>query len=394
MKKKTVILGVTGSIAAYKMANVASMLVKKGFDVHVILTENGAEFITAVTFETITGNKCLTDTFDRNFQFDVTHISLAKEADLFLVAPASANIIGKLVHGIADDMLSTTALACQCKKMFAPAMNTAMYLNPIVEKNMETLVSFGYEKILPASGRLACGDVGLGKLPEEASIVQAMLPYLQEKQDLCGKKIVITAGATQESLDPVRYITNHSTGKMGYALAEAAQQRGAEVVLISGKTNLSPVTSCTFISVTSAQDMSEAVKNVENWDVLIKAAAVADYRPVMINPEKMKKTGDSLVLELERTEDILQYMGEHKTKHQFICGFSMETENMLENSRQKLEKKKIDMIIANNLKQSGAGFGVDTNIVTIITKNEEKELELMSKHQVAQEILNEIRQKI
>ncbi len=333
------------------------------------------------------------DTFDRNFQFDVTHISLAKKADLLLVAPASANIIGKLAHGIADDMLTTTALACQCKKIFAPAMNTNMYQNQIVQKNMSILEDFGYEKLQPTSGRLACGDIGLGKLPPEEVLVESIMSHLQEKQDFRGKKILITAGATQEIIDPVRYITNHSTGKMGYALADVAVKSGAEVVLISGKTNLSPVIGSEFISVTTAEEMFQAVKSVKNWDILIKSAAVADYRPIKISKEKMKKTGESLTLELERTQDILKYMGENKKSHQFICGFSMETENMSENSRMKLEKKKIDMIVANNLKQKGAGFGGDTNIVTIITKDQEKQLDLMSKHQVAQEILREIAKK-
>lgn len=394
MKKKTVILGVTGSIAAYKMANVASMLTKLGVDVHVILTKNATEFITAVTFETITGNKCLIDTFDRDFEYDVTHISLAKKADVLLIAPASANILGKLAHGIADDMLSTTALACKCTKIFAPAMNTNMYLNPIVQKNMSDLESFGFTKIEPSAGRLACGDVGLGKLASEETLVECIMSHFHDKYDFKGKKIIITAGATQESLDPVRYITNHSTGKMGYAIAKAAVNQGAEVLLISGKTNLPPVEGAETIPVTSAEDMFQAVKSVKNWDILIKSAAVADYRPKNIKQEKMKKVGDAMILELERTQDILKYMGEHKQKHQFICGFSMETENMLENSRIKLDKKKIDMIIANNLKEQGAGFAGDTNIVTIITKDSEIQLKLMQKYQVAQEILKEIHQKM
>lgn len=390
MEKKTVILGITGSIAAYKMATVASSLVKLGIDVHVILTKNAAEFITPMTFETITSHKCLTDTFDRNFQFDVTHISLAKQADLLLIAPATANIIGKLVYGIADDMLSTTALACTCKKMFAPAMNTNMYQNPVVQENMEKLMEQGYEKIAPASGRLACGDVGEGKLASEDVLVENILEQLQEKQDFVGKKILITAGATQEALDPVRYLSNHSTGKMGYALAKAAQARGAEVVLISGKTALPPVSQVEMVPVVSAEDMFQAVKAVTDWDIVIKAAAVADYRPIAVSTEKIKKTEDHLSISLEKTQDILKYLGEHRKEGQFICGFSMETEHMIENSRAKLVKKNIDMIVANNLKEEGAGFAVDTNIVTLITKDTQTQLGLLTKKQVAEKILDEI----
>lgn len=388
--KKTIILGVTGSIAAYKMANVASMLVKKGFDVHVLLSKNGAEFITATTFETITNNKCIIDTFDREFQFDVTHISLAKKADLLLVAPASANIIGKLVNGIADDMLSTTALACTCPKLFAPAMNTAMYQNQIVQKNISRLGEFGWTCIKPSSGRLACGDTGEGKLPPEELLVEHIESTLNSTSDLKGKKILITAGATQEKLDPVRYITNHSTGKMGYALAEACVKRGGEVVLVAGKTTLQPISQATFLPVTSAQEMFEAVTSVEDWDIVIKAAAVADYRPIQVSDEKIKKNDSVMEIKLEKTQDILQYLGEHRKEGQFICGFSMETENMIENSKKKLKRKNIDMIVANNLKQSGAGFGGDTNIVTIITKDKEISLELLSKRQVADKILDEI----
>lgn len=388
--KKTIILGVTGSIAAYKMANVASMLVKKGFDVHVLLSKNGAEFITATTFETITNNKCITETFDRDFQFDVTHISLAKKADLLLVAPASANIIGKLVHGIADDMLSTTALACTCPKLFAPAMNTAMYQNQIVQKNIAELEEFGWTCIKPSSGRLACGDTGEGKLPPEEVLVEHIESTLCGTADLKGKKILITAGATQEKLDPVRYITNHSTGKMGYALAEACVKRGGEVILVSGKTTLQPIAQATFLPVTSAQEMFEAVTSVEDWDIVIKAAAVADYRPIQVSDEKIKKNDSVMEIKLEKTLDILQYLGEHRKQGQFICGFSMETENMIENSKKKLKRKNIDMIVANNLKQSGAGFGGDTNIVTIITNDKEISLELLSKRQVADKILDEI----
>ncbi|MFI3254089.1 MAG: bifunctional phosphopantothenoylcysteine decarboxylase/phosphopantothenate--cysteine ligase CoaBC [Eubacteriales bacterium] len=390
MKKKTVLLGVTGSIAAYKMANVASSLVKMGIDVHVILTKNGAEFITPTTFETITSNKCLVDTFDRDFQFDVTHISLAKRADILLIAPATANIIGKLAHGIADDMLSTTAMACTCKKIFAPAMNTNMYQNNVVQKNMALLEEYGYDKISPASGRLACGDVGEGKLPSEEVILSYLVDHLQEKQDLFGKKVLVTAGATQEKLDPVRYLTNHSTGKMGYALAKVAKKRGAEVVLLSGKTNLPAPEGVEFVSVVSAEEMFQAVKAVEDWDIVIKAAAVADYRPVSIATEKMKKTGDNLTLSLERTTDILAYLGAHRKEGQIICGFAMETENLMANSREKLLKKNVDMIVANNLKEQGAGFGVDSNLVTILSPTEEKTLPLLSKEEVAEEIFNEI----
>lgn len=390
MEKKTVLLGVTGSIAAYKMANVASLLVKQGIDVHVLLTQNGAEFITPTTFETITGNKCMIDTFDRNFQFDVTHISLAKKADALLIAPASANIIGKLAHGIADDMLTTTTMACTCRKMFAPAMNTQMYQNVVVQENMYKLSQHGWTWIQPTSGRLACGDVGEGKLPSEEVLVQKLLEKLNRQEDFSGKKILITAGATQEKLDPVRYITNHSTGKMGYALAQASVQRGATVVLVSGQTNLPPVVGANMISVVSAEDMFQVVTNETQWDIVIKAAAVADYRPVMVSDEKIKKSEDSLEIKLEKTKDILKYLGEHRKDGQYICGFSMETEHMIENSRKKLEKKNIDMIVANNLKETGAGFGVNTNVVTIITKNQEKPLELLTKEEVAHKILDEI----
>lgn len=404
--KKTVLIGVTGSIAAYKMANVCSMLVKQQLDVHVILTKNGAEFITPTTFETITGNKCLVDTFDRNFTFDVTHISLAKRADVLLIAPASANIMAKLAYGIADDMLTTTVLACRCPKLLAPAMNSRMYENPVVRDNWTKLQGYGYQEISPATGRLACGDQGVGKLAGEEEILAAVLEALAAQetqsqstpedsplpQDFAGKKVLVTAGATQESLDPVRYLTNHSTGKMGYALAQAARDRGAQVVLISGKTQLPPPEGLEFISVTSAEEMFQGVKAVKDWDILLKAAAVADYRPAQVSVEKMKKKEGELFLALERTPDILAYMGQHRRPGQYICGFSMETENMIPNSREKLRRKSLDMIVANNLKEPGAGFAGDSNIVTLITKDQEIPLELLSKYQVAQRILDHILQ--
>lgn len=414
MEQKTILLGVTGSIAAYKMANVASLLVKQGHEVHVILTKNASEFITPTTFETITQQKCILDTFDRDFQFDVTHISLAKKADVVCIAPASANIIGKIAHGIADDMLSTTIMACTCPMMFAPAMNTQMYHNPMVRDNMEKLVKYNWHKLEPDSGRLACGDLGEGKLPKEEVIVEHILKHLEENtsipqenfqktpslsektidsattQDFVGKKILITAGATMEQIDPVRYITNHSTGKMGYALAEEAVSRGAEVVLISGKTNFPPVIGAKFVSVGSAEEMFQAVKHENSWDIVIKAAAVADYRPISISTEKIKKSNDSMTIQLEKTEDILKYLGKHRKQGQYLCGFSMETQDMLQNSRKKLEKKNVDMIIANNLKETGAGFAGDTNIVTIITKDKEIPLAILSKKDVAKEILTQI----
>lgn len=386
---KNVVLGVTGSIAAYKIANLASALVKLHADVTVIMTKNATNFINPITFETLTGNKCLVDTFDRNFQYSVEHVSLAKKTDLFLVAPASANVIGKLAHGIADDMLTTTILACKCPKLVSPAMNTNMYENPIVQDNLKKLEHYGFEVIDPASGYLACGDTGAGKMPEPETLLSYILRELACEKDLAGKKVLVTAGPTQEKIDPVRYITNHSTGKMGYAIAEDCMRRGAEVTLVTGSVALTPPPFVHVIPVVSAADMAQAVKgSADQQDIIIKAAAVADYRPIDPADEKVKKKDGEASLSLERTEDILSYLGEHKREGQFICGFSMETEHMLENSRAKLLKKHADMIVANNLKTAGAGFGTDTNVVTIITAGDCRELELMSKADVAHEIVN------
>ena len=391
LKGKTVVLGVTGSIAAYKMANVASMLVKLHADVHVIMTENACQFITPVTFETLTGNKCMVDTFDRNFQFHVAHISIAKKADVLLVAPASANVIGKLANGIADDMLTTTAMACTCQKIVAPAMNTNMYHNPILQDNLKKLEGYGFTVIAPEKGLLACRDIGDGKMPSEDVLVGHILREIAHEKDLAGMKVIVTAGPTQESVDPVRYITNHSTGKMGYELAKAAMLRGAEVTLVSGVTNLEPPMFVDYVQVKSAGDMFEAMKSrfLDN-DIIIKAAAVADYKPKSYSDEKTKKKDGEMSIELDRTQDILKYLGEHPREGQFYCGFSMETQNMLENSRVKLDKKNIDMVVANNLKIAGSGFGTDTNVVTMISKEEEIQLELLSKAEVAHKILDEI----
>lgn len=391
LKGKNIILGVTGSIAAYKTAGLASMLVKQGCNVHVIMTENATNFINPITFESLTGNKCLVDTFDRNFQFQVEHVSIAKLADVVMIAPASANVIAKLAHGMADDMLSTTVLACKCKKIIAPAMNTNMYENPIVQDNIRICQSYGMEVITPAVGYLACGDVGAGKMPEPETLFEYIEKEAAYEKDLEGKRILVTAGPTREALDPVRYITNFSTGKMGYAIAKAAALRGASVTLVTGKTEIKKPSFVKVIEVESAADMFEAVtKEARDQDAVIKAAAVADYRPKEVNTEKTKKKDGDLTLSLERTEDILKWLGEHKTKGQFLCGFSMETENMLENSREKLNRKKIDMIVANNLKVEGAGFGTDTNVVTIITKDREIALQKMTKEEVAHRLLSEI----
>ena len=391
LKGKNIILGVTGSIAAYKTAGLASMLVKQGCNVHVIMTENATNFINPITFESLTGNKCLVDTFDRNFQFQVEHVSIAKLADVVMIAPASANVIAKLAHGMADDMLSTTVLACKCKKIIAPAMNTNMYENPIVQDNIRICQSYGMEVITPAVGYLACGDVGAGKMPEPETLFEYIEKETACEKDLEGKRILVTAGPTREALDPVRYITNFSTGKMGYAIAKAAALRGASVTLVTGKTEIKKPSFVKVIEVESAADMFEAVtKEARDQDAVIKAAAVADYRPKEVNTEKTKKKDGDLTLSLERTEDILKWLGEHKTKGQFLCGFSMETENMLENSREKLNRKKIDMIVANNLKVEGAGFGTDTNVVTIITKDREIALQKMTKEEVAHRLLSEI----
>ena len=391
LKNKTVLLGVTGSIAAYKIANLASALKKLHADVHVLMTKNATNFINPITFESLTGNKCLVDTFDRNFQFQVEHVSIAKKADVVMIAPASANVIGKMAHGIADDMLTTTVMACKCPVYISPAMNTNMYENPIVQDNMKVLEKYGYHIITPASGYLACGDTGAGKMPEPETLLQYIVQEIAFEKDLAGKKILITAGPTQEKIDPVRYITNHSSGKMGYALAKRAAMRGAEVTLVSGQVSIAPPPFVNFVSITSAKDMFDAVTAVsEEQDIIIKAAAVADYRPANVSDEKMKKKDGDLSIELERTDDILKYLGEHKKEGQFLCGFSMETQNMIENSRAKLEKKNLDMICANNLKVEGAGFKTDTNILTLITKNEEVSLDMMSKEDAAGVILDKI----
>lgn len=390
LKGKTVLLAVTGSIAAYKIANLASMLKKLECDVHVLMTQNATNFINPITFETLTGNKCLVDTFDRNFQFNVEHVSLAKLADVVLVAPASANVIGKMANGIADDMLTTTVMACRCRIIVSPAMNTNMYHNPIVQDNLEKLKRFGYEVIAPAKGYLACGDVGDGKMPAETDLLEYILKEIACKKDMVGKNVLVTAGPTMEKIDPVRFISNHSTGKMGYAIAKNCMLRGANVTLVTGKTAIQPPKFVKVVNITSAEEMFQAVINdFDEQDIIIKAAAVADYRPKNPAEEKVKKKDGELSIELERTQDILGYLGEHK-KQQFLCGFSMETENMIENSQKKLWKKNLDMIVANNLKQAGAGFGVDTNVVTMITKEEVKEMDLMSKEDVAAVIVDEI----
>ena len=390
LKNKTVVLGVTGSIAAYKIANLASSLVKKGANVHVIMTKNATNFINPITFETLTGNKCLVDTFDRNFEFSVEHVSLAKQADIFMVAPASANVIGKIANGIADDMLTTTIMACKCHKVISPAMNTNMFENPIVQDNLEKLRNYGYEVIDPASGYLACGDTGAGKMPEPTVLESYIMKNIAMEKDMAGKKVLITAGPTMEAIDPVRFISNHSTGKMGYALAKIAMERGAEVTLVTGKTYIEKPDFVKIIDVKSAKEMFDAVdKEFDSQDIVIMSAAVADYRPKTVADEKIKKNDGETAIELERTDDILGTMSRRK-KNQFLCGFSMETEHMLENSKNKLKKKNLDMICANNLKVEGAGFGTDTNVVTIITKNDCKELPIMSKDDVADEILSEI----
>ena len=395
LKGKTVVLGVTGSIAAYKIANLASMLVKLHADVQVIMTQNATNFIHPITFETLTGNKCLVDTFDRNFQYNVEHVALAKRADVVMIAPATANVIAKMTYGLADDMLTTTVLACKCKKIVAPAMNTQMYQNPIVQKNMNMLIEMGFEVIQPAVGMLACGDIGEGKLPTEQELLEYILKEIACQKDMTGVNVLVTAGPTREAIDPVRYITNHSTGKMGYAIARACMLRGANVTLVSGQTDITPPPFVEVVSVVSAKDMFEAVTSrADQQDIIIKAAAVADYRPAVVSDEKVKKADGELSIGLERTDDILKYLGEHKKEGQFLCGFSMETQNMLENSRAKLEKKNLDMIAANNLKQNGAGFGTDTNIITIITKDAELQLEKMSKEEVAHRILDEIQAKM
>lgn len=384
LKGKNILLGVSGGIAAYKSASLASLLVKAGANVHVLMTDHAKNFIHPITFETLTGNKCITDTFDRNFQFQVEHVSLAKSADAFIVAPATANIIAKLAHGLADDMLTTTFLACRCPKIIAPAMNTAMYENPVTQDNLALLRGYGIEVITPANGRLACGDTGAGKLPEPDTLLQYLFKCCAHPKDMVGLKVLVTAGPTREAIDPVRYITNHSSGKMGYSIARACMLRGADVTLVTGKTALEPPMFMDIVPVTSAGEMFDAVTSRSNtMDIIIKAAAVADFRPASISEEKVKKSDGNLSIPLERTDDILEYLGTHKQKGQFLCGFSMETQNMLENSKKKLEKKHLDMIVANNLKVEGAGFQTDTNIVTIITPDTVIEPGIMSKDELS-----------
>lgn len=391
LKGKTVLLGVTGSIAAYKIAYLASALKKLHAQVHVLMTQNATNFINPITFETLTGNKCLVDTFDRNFQFSVEHVSIAKQADVVMIAPASANVIGKLAHGIADDMLTTTIMACKCKKIVSPAMNTNMYENPIVQDNLAILQHYGYEVIEPASGYLACGDTGAGKMPEPEMLLDYILREIAKEKDLLGRKVLVTAGPTQEAIDPVRYITNHSSGKMGYALAKAAMLRGADVTLVSGPCAIEPPPFVKLVPVVTAKEMFDAVTSVSfEQDIIIKAAAVADYRPANVYEDKVKKHKEQMSIKLEKTDDILGYLGEHRLPGQFLCGFSMETQNMLGNSRAKLGKKHLDMVAANNLKVAGAGFQGDTNVLTLITQDEDVSLQLMSKEDAANVILDKI----
>lgn len=391
LKGKTVLLGVSGGIAAYKMPNLARMLIKAGAEVHVIMTKNACEFITPFTFETLTKHKCIVDTFDKNFEYSVEHVSLAKKADLLIIAPATANVIAKLACGIADDMLTTTALACNCPKIIAPAMNTNMYSNPITFDNIQKLKHYGYEEIPPESGMLANGDIGNGRLPNESLLFDYILKTIALLHDMDGMRVLVTAGATCESIDPVRYITNHSTGKMGAALAKRAMLRGAKVTLIAGKTECELPNFVDVIKVKSAEDMYNAVRAYAyKQDIIIKAAAVADYTPKIVAEQKIKKNDGDMTIELVRTKDILKSLGEFKREGQLICGFSMETENLIENSRKKLKKKNADMIVANSISDKGAGFGVDTNIVTIITENDETSLGLLSKDAVADEILTKL----
>ncbi|MFR6310964.1 bifunctional phosphopantothenoylcysteine decarboxylase/phosphopantothenate--cysteine ligase CoaBC [Anaerofustis stercorihominis] len=388
---KTVVLGISGSIAAYKMANVTSMLIKLGADVHVIMTKNALNFINPITFETLTNNKCLVDTFDRNFEFHVSHVSLGQKADVMLIAPASANIISKMANGIADDMLSTTALAATCKKIVAPAMNTHMYNNRITQDNIEKLKKYDFEVIDPVKGILACRDIGDGKLPDEETLVNHILRETACSKDLKGKKVLVTAGATMEAIDPVRYITNHSSGKMGYAIAKMAMLRGADVTLISGNSTEDIPPFVNFIKVKSAMDMFKAVKeNYKEMDFIIKAAAVADYTPVNVSEEKIKKKDDDMFIKLKRTEDILKFLGENKLKNQIVCGFAMETSNLIENAKEKLKRKKADIIVANSLKEEGSGFKGDTNKVTFITEDDMKSLDLMPKEEVAVKLIDEL----
>ncbi len=391
LKGKTVLLGVTGSIAAYKTASLASALKKLHADVHVLMTQNAVNFINPITFETLTGNKCLVDTFDRNFEYSVEHVSLAKKADVVMIAPASANVIGKIAHGIADDMLTTTVMACRCRKIVAPAMNTNMFENPIVQDNMKILENYGYEIISPAVGYLACGDTGAGKMPEPELLLEYILQEIACEKDMQGLNVLVTAGPTQEAADPVRYLTNHSTGKMGYAIATVCARRGASVTLVSGPTALKKPQFVRTVEITTAKEMFEAVAGrASEQDIIVKAAAVADYRPKSVSSEKMKKKDGELTLELERTDDILAWLGGHKRPGQFLCGFAMETQDLIGNARQKLQKKNLDMIVANSLRVEGAGFGGDTNVVTMITENEELSLGKMSKEETASKIMDRI----
>lgn len=393
LENKTVVLAVSGSIAAYKIANLARMIKKLGGNVHVLMTKNSTEFINPITLETLTQNKCLIDTFDRNFQYSVEHVALAKQADVVMIAPASANVIGKIANGIADDMLTTTVMACPCKKIVSPAMNHNMFHNPIVQDNIKKLASYGYEIVAPATGMLANGDIGDGRMPDESILLEYILREIAFTKDLAGKKVVVTAGATREHIDPVRFITNHSTGKMGIAIAKAAMYRGADVTLVKGHTDIDAPMFVNVIEAESAEDMFNAVTSVsDEADIIIKAAAVADYTPVVTADEKIKKSDGDAVISLKRTKDILKYLGEHKKDGQFICGFSMETENVTENSIAKLKKKNADMICANSLRKAGAGFGTDTNIISVITNKGIKELPLMSKFEAANAILDEIKE--
>ena len=391
LKGKTVLLGVSSSIAAYKAASLASLLVKQHANVHVLMTQNATRFISPMVFETLTGNKAPADTFDRCFQFDVEHISLAKQADVVMVAPATANVAAKLAHGIADDMLTTTVLACKCPRLLSPAMNTQMYENPVTQDNLRILREYGWQVVEPASGHLACGDSGKGKLPEPEVLLDWILQTIAREKDMAGLKVLVTAGPTQEALDPVRYLTNHSSGKMGYAIAKAAARRGAQVTLVTGPTALERPRFVETVEIVSAEDMfREVTAQAPEQDIIIKAAAVADYTPVQVAQDKVKKSDNDLCIPLKRTQDILQTLGDHRREGQFLCGFSMETRDMVENSRKKLEKKHVDMIAANNLKEAGAGFAVDTNLLTLITRDGEKSLSLMSKDEAADVLLTEI----
>lgn len=391
LKGKTVLLGVSSSIAAYKAASLASLLVKQHANVHVLMTQNATRFISPMVFETLTGNKAPVDTFDRCFQFDVEHISLAKQADVVMVAPATANVAAKLAHGIADDMLTTTVLACKCPRLLSPAMNTQMYENPVTQDNLRILREYGWQVVEPASGHLACGDSGKGKLPEPEVLLDWILQTIAREKDMAGLKVLVTAGPTQEALDPVRYLTNHSSGKMGYAIAKAAARRGAQVTLVTGPTALERPRFVETVEIVSAEDMfREVTAQAPEQDIIIKAAAVADYTPVQVAQDKVKKSDNDLCIPLKRTQDILQTLGDHRREGQFLCGFSMETRDMVENSRKKLEKKHVDMIAANNLKEAGAGFTVDTNLLTLITRDGEKSLSLMSKDEAADVLLTEI----